>query len=104
MPNLGVDFALPGVRDRCPVKRRERFAKLRRFVAKYRIIDSWVKNRIKSKVVHLYSGQLKPAVAYGASVNGLNDNELRRLRSALLAAIKPRQRGISLTLQLAVKR
>ncbi len=44
-----------------------------------------------------------PATVYGAAVYGMDDKELKKLRSSMLAAKKPNVGGSSATMQLAVK-
>ena len=54
-----------------------------------------------SKLGLIYTLGAKPAVSYGAAVQGFSNHELHRVRVTLLQATQPR-RGASLRLRLAV--
>ena len=100
VPSLGIDLAMPGKRPR-GTKRKTRFAKLASLAKRYARVRKWLP-RGKHRIGRLYQGAMKPSVAFGAPVNGLNDLELHKLRAHLLKAHKPNHGGVSFTLRLAV--
>ena len=101
--NLGVDYA-PAVARCTPFagrKRRERYSLMqRRHCRIMRLRKAMTAG--KSRLGRLYMVGIRPAVSFGAPVNGLSDSELLKLRRTLVSPITPCHGGVSLSAKLAL--
>ena len=101
--NLGIDF-MPGRKraehgQNSKWKRRLLQAKLRK--ARIRQVKERLKKG-KQRLQRIFWTGVKPALGYGASVNGVSAAELHKIRQTLLAGTPPFARGSSLTTKLSI--
>ncbi len=99
LANLGVDYSAGRKRDRRGTGRGRKKRIAGAFARRCRIA-ALAKALTRRQLSGIYTAGIAPAADYGAAVNGLADEEVRKLRQVAAAAYSPRGRGRSLTMTL----